>query len=104
EVAGVVVRGPSGERADLVEAAGIEQGVDALAHRHLPLRAVPLDLLLTAHAVGHLGSARQLLELRLPARRARAHAIAVITAGGCPSPPRWNRGRGTRRSRVRRSA
>ena len=73
ELAVVVVRGASGERADLVERARVEQGVDAFPDRELALGVMTLDLLRAAQALRELVPARQFLELRLPTHLLRAH-------------------------------
>ena len=67
ELAGVgVVGGPAGEGADLVEAARVAEGVDALAHGQLARGVLALDLVLPAHAPGERLAAAELLDLRLP--------------------------------------
>ncbi len=66
EVAVVVVGRASGKRTDLVEGPGVEQRVDPLPNRELPLRAVARDLLRAPHASREIVAPRQLRELRFP--------------------------------------
>ncbi len=61
-----VVGGLPGDRADLVEAAGIEHPLDPLAHRQPPAGVLAGDPLGAAHLVGKRGADPQLLQFRLP--------------------------------------
>ena len=63
----VVVGRASGERAGLVEAARVEQPVDALAHGQATGGVLAGDALLAAHPPGQLLAPAKLLELGLPA-------------------------------------
>ena len=56
----------AGDRADLVERARVDEMLDALAHRELAELVLTGDLLGTAHGLGHLGAATELVELGLP--------------------------------------
>jgi hypothetical protein len=49
-----------------VEAAGVEEAVDALAHREPPGRVLARHTLLAAHAAGERLAAAQLIEFGLP--------------------------------------
>ena len=63
----VVVVGPlAGERADLVEAVGVEEAVDPLAHGEAAGRALARDALGAAHPLGELLAPPKLVELGLP--------------------------------------
>ena len=66
-------RAAPGDRADLVEAAGIEQGVDALAHGEPARVVLALDLLGAAHFAGERLAAAQLLDVVFPAHDAPGH-------------------------------
>ena len=66
-----VLRAPR-DRADLVEAAGIEQRIDALAHREAAGVVVALDLVRSAHAAGQLFAPAQFLDVGFPAHRPRS--------------------------------
>ena len=65
-----VVLGLAGDGADLVEAAAIDQAVDALAHGEPAAVVLALDLVGAAHPPRQLLARAQLVELRLPAHRA----------------------------------
>lgn len=67
------------QRADLVEAAGIEQLIDALPYRELAAVVLALDLVRPAHASAHRLAAAQLVDLRLP-----AHGAFPFPFIGCP--------------------
>ncbi len=56
------------KRADLVEAAGIEQRVDPLAHRELSAIVLALDLVRPAHLPGERLAAAQFLDVGFPAQ------------------------------------
>ena len=62
----VLVGGPTGDGADLVERAGVEQGVDPLAHGELAAPVLTLDLVGAAHPDRHGLPAAQLRDLGLP--------------------------------------
>ena len=63
----LVVVGPlAGEGAGLMEGAGVEEAVDALANVQAPGRALALDALGAAHLLGELLAAPELGDLRLP--------------------------------------
>jgi hypothetical protein len=66
--------GQTGERADLGEAPGVGQPVDALADGEASGRALPRDLLRAAHVPRGEPPAADLLDLRRP--------VAVCLAGG----------------------
>ena len=78
EVTVVVVGGAAGQRADLVEAAVVEQARDALTNRQLPERAVLGDLLLAAHPRGELLA------------RASSSSSGVQSFGLCRSCELWH--------------
>ena len=61
-----VVLADPGDRADLVEGARVDEMLDALAHRELAELVLTGDLVGTAHGLGHLGAATELVELGLP--------------------------------------
>ncbi len=67
ELAVLAVAALAGQRADLVEGVRVEQRVDALAHRELAPRVLPLDLLRTAHGVSQGLTPVQLVDVVLPA-------------------------------------
>ncbi len=64
---GFVVGRLAGDAADLVEGAGIEHLVDALAHREALVVVLALDLLRAAHLVGELLTRPKLVDFLLPA-------------------------------------
>ena len=64
-----VVTRPPGDRADFMEAAGIDQRVDPLAYGEPPAVVLALDLVGPAHGARHALAAPQLLELALPVHR-----------------------------------
>ena len=68
ELAVLAVLGAAGERADLVEAAGIEQRVDALAHGELAGVVLALDLVGPAHVPRERLAAAQFLDIGFPAQ------------------------------------
>ncbi len=61
-----VVFADTRQRADLVEAVGVDQLVDALAHRQPAGVVLALDLVGTAHLLGQGGAAFELFEFGLP--------------------------------------
>src|SRR2546426_2121497 len=61
--AAVLVAGFAGQRARLVEGTGIEQALDALAHRELAARVLARDVLGPAHPPGQLHAALDLVDL-----------------------------------------
>ncbi len=71
DLAVVVIGGPAGERADLVERVGIEQRVDAFAHGELALSVMFGDLLFAAHLPRERGAPFELTELRFPSHLVR---------------------------------
>ena len=79
DLAVVVVGGAAGERADLVERAGIEERVDALAHGELALRVMLGDLLVAAHASRERVASRQLVELGFPIGHGTRQCRALLT-------------------------
>src|SRR5439155_5253180 len=92
----LVVLGSSRERADLVEAAGVDQRVDALAHGELAGLVLTGDLLLAAHRGRQLGAPPQLVELGIPGHSATAslapsQAPALRWRSAKPPPPRAHR-------------
>ena len=62
-----VVFGLAGDGADLVEAAFVDQPVDALAHRQPAAVVLALDLVGPAHLARHAFARAQFVEFRLPA-------------------------------------
>ena len=86
EVAGLVVLRLAGDGADLVERAGIEQALDALAHGELAAVMLALDLVGAAHAVRQLFAAAQVVDLGLPAHRSASqrnshHRLQLVDRG-----------------------
>src|SRR5690606_33636394 len=83
-----VVLGEAGYRADLVEAAGVDQGVDALAHGQLAVGVVPGDLLGAAHLPGEFLPTGVLVDLGLPAHRVSVVSWLVLAPmiRPCPEP------------------
>jgi hypothetical protein len=77
----VVVLGPSSERADLVEASGIDERVDALAHGELARLVLAGDFVAAAHRRGELGASPQLVELRIPRHKTMFLFVAVASSG-----------------------
>ena len=71
-----VVLAHARERARLVEAAGVEQALDALAHGELAGGVLARDALGAAHLPRELLAAAQLVELGLPRHR---HAVCRTT-------------------------
>jgi hypothetical protein len=61
-----VVLGLAGNGADLVEAALVDQPVDALTHREPAAVVLPFDLVRPAHLARHAFARAQLVEFRLP--------------------------------------
>ena len=80
QLARVVVLALAGEAPGLVEAAGIEQALDALAHGELAGGVLARDALGPAHLARELLAAAQLVELGLPRHR----------QGVCRTPWRWD--------------
>ena len=78
EAAFLVVGGDPGDRADLVERAGVEEPVHPFADRELALAVMARDLLRAAHLADELLTPAKLLELGLPAPR---HALAAPAFG-----------------------
>ena len=76
QLARVVVLALARERAGLVEAAGIEQALHALAHGELAGGVLARDALGAAHLARELLAAAQLVELGLPRHR---HAVCRTT-------------------------
>ena len=70
----LVVLGSSRERADFVEAAGVDQRVDALADGELASVVLTGDLLLATHRGRQLGAPPQLVELGIPGHLAIVRA------------------------------
>ena len=99
EIAVVVVRRATGERADLVERTVVEQRGDPFPNCELPLRAVPFDLLHATHAPRELGPARQLLELRLPTHLSGPGHKGRLPVAAAVLP--WSRNAEIARSAVR---
>ena len=69
DLAALAVLRAARERADLVEAARIEQAVDPLAHRELSAIALALDLVRPAHLPGERLAAAQFLDIAVPTQR-----------------------------------
>ena len=69
DLAVVAVGRPPGERARLVEAAGIEEPLDPLADGEPPGGVLALDPLLAAHLARQRFAAAKLVELGLPGHR-----------------------------------
>ena len=67
EAALLVVRGNAGDRADLMERAGIEEPVHPFSHRELALAVMAGDLLRPTHLAHEALPPAELLKLRLPA-------------------------------------
>jgi hypothetical protein len=72
QVAVPPIRSAARHRACLVEAAGVEEPVKALADREAPGRVLARDALLAAHAPCELLAAAQLVEFGLPPHGARS--------------------------------
>src|SRR5690606_33504040 len=73
-----VVLGEAGGRADLVEAARVDQGVEALAHGQLAVGMMPGHLLGAAHLPGEFLPTGVLVDLLLPAHPASClHRVAA---------------------------
>ena len=70
------VPGAAGQRAGLVERAGVEQSLDPLPHREPSARVLALDALAAAKLAGQCLAPVQLLELRLPRHRRAAYGRA----------------------------
>ena len=68
EAAFLVIRGGPGDRADLVERAGVDEPVHPFADRELALAVVARDLLRAAHLADEALPPTKLRELGLPAR------------------------------------
>ena len=61
-----IILGLAGNGADLMEAAAVDQGLDALAHREPPALVLALHLVGAAHLARHALARPQLVELCLP--------------------------------------
>ena len=74
---GLVVLGLAGDGADLVEAARVDQPVDALAHREPAAVVLALDLVGAAHLARHALARPQLVQFALPAHMSVLDCIAL---------------------------
>ena len=88
ELAVLAVPGFPRRRADLVEAAGVEKLVDALAHRQLPGLVLPPYLVGAAHPPRQLLAPAQLRDLPLPAHPLRFTGASSGRSTRAPSPAR----------------
>ena len=70
QLAVVVVRADPGNGADLVERAGVDETLDALANGQLAEFVLTSDLVGTAHRLRHLRATAQLVDLGLPGHAA----------------------------------
>lgn len=97
----VLVDGPAGQGADLVEGAGVEQKVDPLADGEPAGIAHALHALGAAHPPGQLLAPAQLGDLRLPRHPDQCGACAAAPAKTAPQAQSAQMGAATTRSSSR---
>ena len=78
QLAILVVFGDAGDRADLVEAAGVDKLVDALANGEPALVPLSLDLLSASHLARERFAPGEVVELRLPDSFASSVLIILL--------------------------
>ena len=71
----LAVFGLAGDGADLVEAALVDQAVDAFAHREPAAVVLALHLVGAAHLAGHALARPQFVQLRLPGHKSVLEGI-----------------------------